>query len=549
MMDIDYTAHWAERQRRLLAMRENPALVAGAKEHYRDRPKEFIVDWAITYDPRKKGDEAKSMPFVLFERQELLVDFTIGLLKSGTHGLVEKSRDMGATYVMCGIAVWMWLFQDGATVGFGSNKEVKVDRKGDPGCIFEKLRQIIRDLPHEFLPDGFNEREHMSFMRIVHPETEASIIGETGDNIGRGGRTSLFILDEAAHIERPHLVEAALNDNTDVRVDVSTPFGLGNVFHRKREQGKVWEGGEMVADRTNVFPMLWYHHPDKTQEWYDNRKAKAEAEGDLAGFAQEVDCDYSASVEGRIIDMIWIHAAIDAHEKLGFNDDGLWVAGLDVSGTETGDRNALVQRKGSVLKKAHEWGGGDTSETARKAVDLLESPHMSFQYDSVGVGAGVKAEFNRLRQERRIAGSISFSPWNAGASVLDPDAPFIPNDTEAASNKDKYANLKAQAWYSLRERFYRTWRAVEKGDSHDPAQMISLSSDIPILEQLTKELAQATGSIGGNMKMIVDKTPEGTRSPDLADACVMAFFPVMERKARKQVRPTMISRNLHVPRR
>jgi hypothetical protein len=37
------------------------------------------------------------------------------------------------------------------------------------------------------------------------------------------------------------------------------------------------------------------------------------------------------------------------------------------------------------------------------------------------------------------------------------------------------------------------------------------------------------------MKLVIDKAPEGTRSPNLADAVVMAFFPV------KSIRPLFIT--------
>jgi phage terminase large subunit len=60
-------------------------------------------------------------------------------------------------------------------------------------------------------------------------------------------------------------------------------------------------------------------------------------------FAQEVERNRSASVEGTIIPGEWVHAAIDAHERLHFEDDGLWGAGLDVA-DGGGDLNALAVR-------------------------------------------------------------------------------------------------------------------------------------------------------------------------------------------------------------
>jgi hypothetical protein len=57
--------------------------------------------------------------------------------------------------------------------------------------------------------------------------------------------------------------------------------------------------------------------------------------------------------------------------------------------------------------------------------------------------------------------------------------------------------------------------------------MISLPSGLPKLRELEKELAQATASRStGALKLLVDKSPPGTRSPNLADAVVMCYFPL-----------------------
>ena len=82
---------------------------------------------------------------------------------------------------------------------------------------------IVRNLPHYLKPRGFKEHTHSNYMRLFNPANDATIIGEAGDNIGRGGRCSLFFVDEAAYLEHPALIEAALTATTDVRIDISTP--------------------------------------------------------------------------------------------------------------------------------------------------------------------------------------------------------------------------------------------------------------------------------------------------------------------------------------
>lgn len=874
----NYTEAFGWKQQQVVKLKGNPALIAGALEFYRTRPVEFINHWCTTYDPRNaSGDVPSKMPFILFERQAECITFLQQLVASEENGLIEKARDVGLTWLCCAYSVWLWRFYPGAAVGWGSRKEQLVDRIGDADSIFEKMRIIIRGLPRFFWPKGFNPDDHMTYMRLLNPENGASITGEAGDNIGRGGRKLAYFKDEAqpltarvltptgwstmadmvpgaevvgpdgcarrvtqvkdcgvhdvyrltfsdgtstecspnhlwtvdrvwgkrgrvtlrtheiatslayvspggqtqykyrvpvtapvqfdaadplpldpyvvgallgdgsvkyvptsspaittkdpeiiaefrrllpeyilltfcppmayslvdalgrrgkkvksrarqmvvasgiagfgsatkhipkayllapvqdrisllqglmdtdgsgsggvasyhtcspqlsadvaflvqslggtvthnvkpdargyldmhvlhlalpdtitpfrldrknkalrvrkhptmrtivgaelidrrpvrcisidaedglyltdhcivthnsAHYDRPEKIEAALADNTRVQVDISSVNGLGNVFHRRREAGVEWTG-EIAKGKTNVFIMGWRDHPAKTQEWYDARRAKAEADGLLHVFAQEVDRNYSASVEGLIIPADWVRAAIDAHKHLGFTDDGGWIGALDVA-DGGGDRNALAMRKGVILKSVEEWGERDTGATARRAVSSCGTVGIiDLQYDSIGVGAGIKAETNRLADENVLPVGVSLVPWNAGAAALWPDDPIeptTPGQPMAPLNKDFYGNLKAQGWWRLRRRFERTWRARhEPGFTWKPEDLISLPSDLPLLRQVEKELSQPTSRKDGRMRLIVDKTPEGTRSPNLADAIMMAFWPI-ERK-------------------
>jgi phage terminase large subunit len=147
----------------------------------------------------------------------------------------------------------------------------------------------FRNLPKEFLPGGFNDRQHMGHMRIVNPETGATITGDIGDNIGRGGRNLIYFKDESAWYVHPEMIEAALSGNARVQIDMSSVHGIGTVFDRKIEAGVYWSPGQSpIRGRTNVFILDWSDHPDKTKEWFERTKAQAIAEGMQHIFAQEV---------------------------------------------------------------------------------------------------------------------------------------------------------------------------------------------------------------------------------------------------------------------
>lgn len=536
----DYLRVEAWRAWMLRQYKAKPELLVQAKEFYKHRPVQFINHWCDTWDTRNveiRGENAVSvkkrvrMPMLLFRRQAQLVQFVDGCLAADANGLVEKSRDMGATWVLVSRSNHMFLFWDDAAIGWGSANALKLDRLDDPSSIFEKIRMQLRHIPSVFLPRGWNADEHMMHMRIVNPANGSSITGDVGKNIGRGARTRMYIVDEAAHLEQPEAVEAALSEATRVRIDISSVSGLGTVFHRTRQAGVVWEPGQtMMRAKTNVFIMDWSHHPAKTPEWHDERREYFKAKGLAHVFAREIDRDYAAAVQNVLIPNEWALAAVDAHVKLGFDDTGGWVAGQDVADGGL-DQDALVARKGVIVKCAEQWSESDQGATCRRAMAKLQelkATPCQYEYDCIGIGAGIKTEYNRLKADGKVPKGIVAVPWNAAAGVLNPGDNVIPGDESSPRNKEHYANLKAQAWFELRMRFYRTWRAVKFGEVYKPEELISLCSKSigAILPLLLQELSQPTFGPNTVMKMVVVKAPDGTKSPNLGDACMMCFWPI-----------------------
>jgi hypothetical protein len=142
-----YAAVYVERNQRLLKIRNSPKFFVAAKKYYANNPADFINDWGMTTDPRKK---ISVFPFLLWPEQREFIDWVKVRFDAKEDGLVEKTRDAGVTWLCVAFAVHMWLFQGNAKIGFGSRKETLVDRIGDPDSIFEKIRFFIRGLPVEF---------------------------------------------------------------------------------------------------------------------------------------------------------------------------------------------------------------------------------------------------------------------------------------------------------------------------------------------------------------------------------------------------------------
>lgn len=522
----DYVSVWNWRIARVNLLRDNPEKLKHARAYYAQNPAEFIMHWMDTYNPRKA--DHKWIPFIFFKRQAEFIEFLHECRTTGENGLVEKCRDAGVTWLACGYSVWSWLFVKNDAIGWGSRKQDLVDKLGNPDSIFQKMRLILSRLPDIWLPEGFDTAKHATFMRFVNPQNGSVIMGEAGDNIGRGGRTSLFLKDESAYYERPEKIEAALGDNTNVQIDISSVNGLGNVFHRRREAGIDWRPGSKIdTGYTRVFVFDWKDHPEKTQEWYDRRKAKYDREGMLHLFAQEVERNYSAAIQNTLIPFEWIEASIDAHKKMRAPIANVWTAGLDVADGGI-DRNALVKRQWIIWRTGEEWGERDIGVTTRRTIATCRHhKNIRVQYDSIGIGSSVKAEYNRLVDDKTIdPATVKLVAWNAGAAVVKPYDRVIPDDEESLLNKDMFGNMKAQAWWSIRSRFWRTYQFIKHGNIYPFDEMISLDSTMLLLPQIMKELAQPTKGENSALKTIVNKKPDGTKSPNLADAGVMAFFPV-----------------------
>lgn len=501
----DYLPVFQERAQRLKRIRAEPKSIPLLKAYYRDHPAQFIEDWGCTYDPRNidKGIPAVT-PFLLFPKQKEWVDWVLDHWKNQKNGITEKSRDAGMSWLSIATACTLCLFYDEMAIGFGSRKEEYVDKLGAPKSLFYKARLFMDLLPVEFR-GGWTRKDHAPHMRIMFPESGSVISGESGDGIGRGDRAAIYFVDEAAFLERPELVEASLSQTTNCRIDISTPQGMQNPFSKKRFSGKI-----------DVFTFHWRDDPRKDDKWY--QETCDEIDNPVV-IAQELDLDYSASVEGVLIPNAWVRASLDAHIKLGIEPTGAKSAALDVA-DEGKDKNALCVNHGIVCLFVDEWSGkgGDIFDTVQKAFMLCDEYETStMKYDSDGLGAGVRGDARIINEGRKK--KIDVEAFRGSEAVINPEG----EDIKGRKNKDLFANRKAQGWMNLRTRFKNTYRAVVEGKEFNPDEIISISSQFPLHQKLITELSQPTYSINTAGKYLIDKAPDGAKSPNLADAVMINY--------------------------
>ena len=291
--------------------------------HCADSLVDFINDFVWTYDPRNaERNEPTFMPLVLRPKQIEFLGWLDELLAGRENGLVEKSRDEGMSWCVLAYFAHKWLFTPGFKAGLGSRKLDYVDQSGNMDSLFPKLRTLLEYLPRWMLPERYNPRLHDKYCRLINPDTGASITGEGGDDIGRGGRNTMYLVDEHAKLQNPEGVEMALSQNANCIIYGSTPSGVGNLFYQKRHSGKIavftfhWRDNpakNYTATRVNAEGELETYYP-----WYEAQVAKY----DPVTIAQEIDIDYTASAKGVVIPAKYVQAALDLELEEGGSTDG-----------------------------------------------------------------------------------------------------------------------------------------------------------------------------------------------------------------------------------
>lgn len=214
-----------------------------------------------TFDPRKL--ENPDLPFVTYPFQdEAIVKIRDGIIAKRNVG-IEKSRDMGASWVNLLVLTWFWQFWPKRfSALMVSRNENYVDAPGNSKSLFWKIDFLLKHQPRWLKPRSVVRTS----MHLENRDTGSVIDGEsTTGEVGRGDRRAVIFLDEYAAFE----TAAGYNANTstqhaaDCRIFNSTPRGVGNAFYDLMHNGE-----------TLVVRMHWSEHPEKGRGLYTSEKGK-----------------------------------------------------------------------------------------------------------------------------------------------------------------------------------------------------------------------------------------------------------------------------------
>lgn len=495
----------------------------------------WINSWVWTYNPKLLGTRDPVtgkqvplfLPFKLFPRQVEVIRWIHDRVENQEPGAMKKSRDIGATYLFGVYAIWRWLFNDvdGFNATFASRDLDLVDKPGDPDSIFEKLRIMLRRLPTWMLPEDFDWNKHSTKASLINPNTSAAITGDGGKNMGRGGRSSMYVLDEAGHIENAEAIEAALTGNTDCVLLVSSANGMGNLFFRKCHGGLPAE---------HVFEYHYRDDPRKTPEWVKAKRRVTTA----VVWASEYEIDFAASLEGVICPAAWVRSSQELRRRVGIRPiKGGAVAGLDVGAGGKG-KSVFISRNGPYVRVPVSRGDPDTINTAYWAIELSRLHGVKMlNYDAPGVGVGVTSTLNKVPQiehDGPIRPAFGVVGVNTGEH-----APSRREWPDGRTSEETFGNLKAEIWWLCRTGLQKAHEKLaflngdldEKGEpwgvDHPLDECLLLPAGDPEADLLAAQLSMITFGHNVPGKIVIETKAalkkRGIPSPDYADALVLTY--------------------------
>lgn len=238
---------------------------------------------------------------------------------------------------------------------------------------------------------------------------------------------------------------------------------------------------------------------------------------------------YNDSVENALIMAEWFDACIDAHEKIGSYDQwsrGARYAAHDPSDTGP-DSKGYAMRHGSIVLDVQEKLDGNINEGGDWAADLAINQGVDFfTWDCDGMGVGLNRQVSASFNDK----PCRISMFKGSEGPDSPEAIYNPADkapvAKQMTNKETFKNKRAQYYMTLRDRIYRTYRAVVHGEIHDPDTLISFSSEIQALSKLRAELCRMPVKPNGNGLFELYTKPDmkskfKLASPNLGDSVMM----------------------------
>jgi len=238
---------------------------------------------------------------------------------------------------------------------------------------------------------------------------------------------------------------------------------------------------------------------------------------------------YRDTIENAIIKPEWFDACIDAHIALGFEALGQERVAYDTA--DTGDAKAVAYGHGSVILDVRSTEAGRIDEATDWATTYaIERKPDVFTWDADGMGMGLKRQITDAFKGKKI----DIEAFRGSEAADKPDQIYQRTDVgvkDSKTNKETFTNKRAQYYWLLRDRMYRTYLAVVKGEKAvNPDDLISFCSNIAELSALRAELCRIPRKYNNSGRIQILSKPEMLKldidSPNMGDCVMMLMRPV-----------------------
>jgi len=446
--------------------------------------------------------------------------------------------------------------------------------QGDSWCCAREYWSSIDDSVHSLLTDeidrlgftGFDvlarEINHISKGRIFYRGLARNITSlkgihckilwiEEGETLSTG---TLRVLTASIRTSAKEQQEAEQEDREieipEIWISMNRGSSKDPISQRylKRAEKDLLECGYYEDDLMIVVEINFDENPWFLGSGLEVERADDERYMSTAAYEAKWYGKYSDTVENAIIDPEWFDACIDAHIKLGFKPEGLEVVAHDpFDGGK--DAAGLTHMHGSVLIYADDSKEGKVNDACDWALDYVHTTKPDFFiWDAGGIGAGLKRQITDALDQK----NINVQMFEGQAKVAHPDQIYEPTlgmVMQAKTNRQTFLNRRAQRYWNLRDRIFKTYLAVTENKHTEIGEMISFSSSIAKLPTLRSELCRIPRKYNGTGKIQILSKPEmykeGINSPNIGDPVMMSmdaeFIPKVKRR-----KPQMPSINYFV---
>ncbi len=342
------------------------------------------------------------------------------------------------------------------------------------------VKQFARLIPGAVINEGELFVEFPNGARV-------RLFGADNPDAFRGLYFDGVVLDEVADMHPEvwgEIIRPALADRQGWAIFIGTPKGVNlfsELYYRALKGEDGWGADLRRASETGVLPAA--------------EVEQARREMTPAQFAQEMDCDFAASVEDVLLRLDDVLAAQARRVREGEYSFAAKVLGVDVA-RYGGDRNCIFPRQGLVAFRPRIFAGMDTMAVAGNVAQSIEKwdPDATF-VDVGGIGAGVVDRLHQLGHQ------------------------VIPVDFGGKANDPRFENKRAEMWWGM-------------------ADWVKAGACLPELQELQQDLtaprytyANARGRL--QLESKDDMRARGLKSPDVGDAlCTTFFAPVAPRGPR-----------------